>query len=320
MLYAAVYESAPASLTGPAVVLLLPATINALVYDAQKFLDILLIVDPKEAPHRDMMNVALLGNPDDVASYLVAPIIAAVAFALIEKRTSLRIAYAGCAILLVLTVLATQRQTATIAVIAGGLAFIGVLRSKKLTMAALGALMIGTAIVALTPGLMSRFRTTVQLVRAGEYDSALTGRITPLVAALEMARDHPIKGVGPGCFKFNYLTYSLKVQERLPRLVLNSQTRGVNYAETHNDHLQVLAEIGIPGYLGAIALLAAFAWISLKRSDSEQSPAARFAKLTAAPIVVSLIFLAGGQFPMEIAAPRTAYIFLVALCARWERP
>jgi len=72
-------------------------------------------------------------------------------------------------------------------------------------------------------------------------------------ASLDMARDHPLGGVGLGAWGTHYPRYR-------PLLAHPAQ-------DAHNDYLQVLAELGVPG-------LAAFLWLwaACLRSASSPSP------------------------------------------------
>ena len=69
-------------------------------------------------------------------------------------------------------------------------------------------------------------------------------RLLPFLTAADMTRDHPLLGVGPGCFKYHYMAYRVAQRDRHP----GAWTEGypMNWGEAHNDHLQVAAETGLP--------------------------------------------------------------------------
>jgi len=317
--FVAVSISAPRRLTLAAVVVLAPAAINSMIFLLQKYAGVGIFVDIKAAGGREMANVALQGNPDEVASYLVAPAIAALALAVVERGPRRRL-YATAALFLALTLISTERQTATIAYGVAALTLVALVRSRKLTFAFLTFLGVMLISVAVVPRISNRFRTTLALVRSGEYDSAVTGRISSFVSATEMFLDHPLLGVGPGCFKYNYFEYSLRAQQRCAKQLSLSQTRGVNFGETHSDHLQILAETGAPGYAIFLAILIAVAARSVRASQTDDpEPTQRFVLLASAPIAVSFFVLAAAQFPLELASPRLVTIYLIALCERWNR-
>jgi O-antigen ligase len=91
-----------------------------------------------------------------------------------------------------------------------------------------------------------------------------------------------------------------------------------NFGEAHNDHLQVLAGTGLVGYgfmLAAIALLASRSFIRRADDDDER---ARFARLASLPLAIGFSVSALAQFPLELAAALTAYLFYSALCVAWS--
>jgi O-antigen ligase len=136
-----------------------------------------------------------------------------------------------------------------------------------------------------------------------------------------MFRHHPISGVGPGCYAYEFLPYRVDVQQRYAGM-LRLEPTALNFGETHNDHLQVLAEGGAPGY--AIFLAALLFAGSLSFSGIEEplrtavDERTTFAKLIAFPTTVSLLVLTLGQFPLHLVAPLLNALFLIAMCSDWS--
>jgi hypothetical protein len=94
------------------------------------------------------------------------------------------------------------------------------------------------------------------------------------------------------------------------------------FAQVHNDHLQVLAETGLPGYLlflGALVLLAAITF-RLPSVPDISDPRVRFARLFAFPAALTFAVLTLAQFPLQLTAPTVADLYLAALCFSWTAP
>ncbi|HCE42524.1 MAG TPA: hypothetical protein DET40_03130 [Lentisphaeria bacterium] len=122
--------------------------------------------------------------------------------------------------------------------------------------------------------------------------------------SLVMIKNHPILGVGLANLKVYYPAYHRKAvydgMSGEKKALLN----------LHNDYLQVLAELGIVGFLLLLAALAAVAWLlfnSIWRSDGE--PAGR---IYAAAIAVSFLGYAVVSF-FGFPASRAVHVCWVGL-------
>jgi O-antigen ligase len=149
----------------------------------------------------------------------------------------------------------------------------------------------------------------IHWVRHGEYNALATERFTAFTAAWSMFLDHPITGVGPGAFSWQYYDYKIRAEQRYPSL-RNAYTRGTNYGEVHNDHLQALAEGGVVGYAGFVAMAGALGVLSFTIPARAPDWRLRFAHHLALPLAVFWIVLSLAQFPM---------VHLAALCVGWRR-
>ncbi len=85
-----------------------------------------------------------------------------------------------------------------------------------------------------------------------------TRRLVKYEACLEMARRQPLLGVGLGNFEVHYPAVAFD----LGRPTGLTLTR--NFESAHNDYLQVLAELGLPGLLAAGGLIALLAGRSIR--------------------------------------------------------
>ena len=297
-------------------IVLAPALINALLAILQR----LRIWNPFHfAPDTtpNLMNTGLLGNPDYVGAYLVAPALVAAAAAIASSQR--RWLFAGIAVLLSGGTLIVHSITAVAALMVGLIALAWMLHWQRAligTLAVIVAVILATAVY---KPLHARFDLALDHFSEGDYDALLSGRLGAFAAAWEMVVDHPVTGVGPHCYRYQFFNYRLLASDRYPEAMRFAE-KGANFGETHNDHLQVLAETGLPGYalmLTAMVLIAARSF----RRTADPSPQHRFATLLALPLILSLATLALAQFPLALPAVLALYLFLSALVVRWtEEP
>ena len=294
-------------------VVMIGACVNAIVVVLQE----LRIWTPYQpAPDIDthMGSVALLGNPNDVGTYLVAPALAAVVLATIA-RGKRRWIYAAIGVLLVAGIVASATRTAIVAFMVALLVF-AFMHSRRVAVAAVAMLVVIGILISTPRTILGRSTRSLMTAAANhDYQQLFSERTLPFLSAFEMWRDHPILGVGPGCFKFQFMPY---------RVALNGKyapewTRGfpMNWGEVHNDHLQVLAETGLPGYalfLAAIAIVA-----GRRKRAAEATREQQFARAFRWPFAVLVLTITIGQFPMELAAPRLMLLTLGAIAMTWSR-
>jgi O-antigen ligase len=146
-----------------------------------------------------------------------------------------------------------------------------------------------------------------------DYQRLFSERLLPFLAAAEMFRDHPLLGVGPGCFRYHFMAYRVALSEKYPA----EWTRGwpMNWGAVHNDHLQVAAEAGGVGY----ALFLTSLGLLVRRSPAEPASRAEFARALRWPLAAAIFVVCLAQFPLELAAPRLMFLTLGALCVTWNR-
>ena len=90
----------------------------------------------------------------------------------------------------------------------------------------------------------------------------------------------------------------------------------MNWGDVHNDHLQVAAETGLPGY--ACFLIAIAVGAGRRRRAVAASERAAFAHALRWPLAVVIVVLSLAEFPLELAAPRLGLLTLGALCLTWD--
>jgi len=299
--------------------ILIPAAINALVVILQRVGVWNPFVFPADVAQHARV-VGLLGNPDYVGIYLVTSILAAAALALVATRAWMRVVAVSTGILLVLGLFATQAFTAIIGC-AAGLFCLGVLAARRRRIFIVSGAIAAVALLLAYAPIRTRIQDHLAFARYRQYDLLFAGRLGAFLAAWEMFQHHPISGVGPGCYPYEFLPYRMDVQQKYSAMLRQEPTE-LNFGETHNDHLQVLAEGGAPGY--AIFLAALLFAGSLSFSGIEEplrtavDERATFAKLIAFPTTVSLLVLTLGQFPLHLVAPLLNVLFLIAMCSVWS--
>ncbi|HEX7830500.1 MAG TPA: O-antigen ligase family protein [Thermoanaerobaculia bacterium] len=258
---------------------------------------------------------AFIGNPNIVGSYLalVAVILVSAAIAIRGLR---RAWYILGALLAIGGVLVSDTETAVVA-LAAGLVLVAIGSSWKRAVA-LGIVIVAivAAGLALRIPVISDLLALPQRIAKDGLEVAVSGRVAPALVALRMTREHPITGTGPGTYGFHFMP------ER-SRLAAESNGQiglglGVNFGEVHNDHLQLLAEGGIPAYLlflGAMATLIVIA----RRPRDDGDTRWRFVRTLAIPLAGTIFVLCLAQFPLQVAATRHLIITMAALIAGWSR-
>jgi O-antigen ligase len=261
---------------------------------------------------------ALVGNLNDVASSLVLGTIAAAAAAVTDKRTRWRIAAAVAWLICVAGIIATTNRGAMAAAAAGLLVMSFRLKARHA--------MVIVATVAVLAAIAARFYPPLQLqIRVGRYyleenrwNSLLSGRLVAFVAAADMARSRPVVGVGPAAFAPNYFDYKICAEAKHAALLTDGDNRlAPNYGQVHNDHLQMIAEIGVPGFVLA---LAAFVLLALRsrRTGEGESPQRAFIELSAGAVAAALAINALVHFPLQLAATVTGYLYFAGLAFAWS--
>ena len=313
--------------------LLVPALLNAgLVMMQESGIQPLNVEKLSYDPH--LSTTGFLGNPNVCGTFLVGPTLAAVALAVVSRG---RRRYAAMLAVAVLAAgILTSRTLTSMAALAAGVAVLVAVFSWRLALKLAVPALIGIVVfVMLYPPLWYRARSLIHSARTGEYNLLLTNRLTPFLAAGTMFADHPIFGIGPGTFGHHYFDYKIRAEERHPRLVTNIQRASwsFSFGEVHNDHLEVLAETGLPGYLIFLAALIVLSAGSvpgldgrLEKLTGTTPPEAtvdgsrhRFAAVLSLPLAASFFVVALAQFPLQLISTATAWLYLAALCRSWSR-
>jgi O-antigen ligase len=289
-------------------VLMIGCCVNAAIAILQE----LNVWQPVPATEGHYGTVGLMGNANDVGTFLLVPAVAAVVMATtsIGRR---RWSYVGVAALLVAGIIASATRAALFAFIASILV-LAVMRVRRGAIV-IGALSVVVALAVLSPATVigRSIRELGDAAIRRDYQRLFSERLPPFLAAAEMIRDHPLAGVGPGCFRYHYMDYRIAMESKYPEAWLRGFP--MNWGAVHNDHLQVAAETGVIGYLLFLIALG----LLVRRTSAETTSRAIFARALRWPLLTAIVLVSLAQFPLELAAPRLLFLTLGALCITWNR-
>jgi O-antigen ligase len=243
--------------------------------------------------------IGTLGNPGEVAVFLVLPALLAADRALSARR--LHLPSAAAAVLMAGVILGTQTLTAVLALVAGAIVLlwrsVPAKRRLPLLAAALAAVVL---LLAVTP-LAQRARNAIDEAKRGRLLWLGSGRAAGYAAAAAMAGTRPATGVGFGLFEANSFRFqspdTLADRGRVLGLV-------TGFGEAHNDLLQHAAETGLIGLLLAGA---GIAWAVRRRPPGHATVAAGW------PLAAGALVLVLTQFPVHLAAVAAQWVLLAAL-------
>lgn len=291
-------------------IVLIPAAINAIVAALQStHIWAPWVVDPR-IPER-VRTTGLIGNPNDLGTYLVLPALAALAAGIAWPRQ--KWLYAFTAVLMI-GIASAQSVTPLMGAVAGLFLMAMTSNTRRLRIYGMGAVLALIIVAAIHPASRARFQRLYENASSGQLPEMTSFRVVPAATALRMFLDRPLVGVGPGTFSALYMTYKERTDQAFPQWV---RLGNESFAQAHNDHAQVLAETGLPGYLIFLAALALLASITLRRRGDVSDPRARFARTFALPAAAAFAVLALAQFPLQLTAPMVPAIYLAALCFAW---
>jgi len=268
-----------------------------------------------DIPHH-LQCTALIGNPNEVGAFLAAAALVCVAAIAAGTHASRRLGIVIAAVLIA-GLIASRTLTAMAAIAAAAIAVLILDSWKNAFRVAAAGVAIAVLVIAFVGPLRQRAANMIRWLKAGDYNMLLTDRLTPFASAWSMFADHPLTGVGPDAFAWQYYDYKLQAEMRHP-LLRRAYNRGVNYGEVHNDHLQVLAEGGLAGYGAFAALLGALGSISFTIPKDAADPFQRFARHLAFPLAAFWVVLSLAQFPLETTVVRALLMHFAALCAAWR--
>jgi O-antigen ligase len=197
-----------------------------------------------------------VGNEGYLALLMALAAVVSLGVALHASNASIRAAAWSALVLFLIALAFTRDVTGWIALAVGALPFARERlvsgRSRAWVAAAMLALIAGSMA---TPALLGRGAGLVQKAEAGDWDSLLSYRPIPWATAVEMIRERPLLGYGPGTFAAEFVPHRLRAEMFWSRRLVNPQLNSF-YAQAHCEYLQAMAEAGIPAGLAADAAFA----------------------------------------------------------------
>ncbi len=254
---------------------------------------------------------ALAGNVGYLAISLALASVAATGILLTARHSALR-ALAGAALFVFAAgLVVNQNLTALTAGLAGAAVLLGLrFRARAALPVAAAVAAVAIAVFAYEP-LRHRTRELTRAARTGDWDALVSFRGGPWAAALEMTRERPLTGFGPGTFAAEYVPHRLAAEMRAKRRFVSPLLTS-SYAEAHSDYLQVASDAGIPAAALAIGAAGCLLATVLATAWRRRSPEA---------IVLAAVLATGAAaaltwFPLQ--RPITAVPLLLAAGRAWR--
>jgi O-antigen ligase len=254
---------------------------------------------------------AYAGNVGYLAITLALAAVLSLGLLLTAARPGVRVA-AGVSLLLdAAALLANQNLTALTAALGGAAVLLSMLHGRRAALPMAGAVLAAAFAFAAYPPLRHRAQEAVAAARSGSWDALVSFRGGAWAAGLEMARDRPLTGFGPGTFGAEYVPHRLAAEIRARhRFVAPLLTS--SYAEAHCDYLQVFSDAGTPAgllVLSAVGCLFAALVRAARRRGSAET-------LILLGVLAAAATAALTWFPLQ--RPVTAVPILLAAGRAWR--
>ncbi|MHB8893725.1 MAG: O-antigen ligase family protein [Candidatus Geothermincolia bacterium] len=196
----------------------------------------------------------LFFNPNFLAGFLAATLLLVVGGQIFPQpgsgRRPLRAALAAAEATLLLAALLTTSSRGGALALAVGLLLLFALRSWKVAAAAFSAAVV--ALLAIPNPLLQRLQTLSQT------DNFAFTRLAIWKSAWSMMLDHPWLGIGLGQYEYVSTRYAFPIE-----------THWAKYSHVaenaHSEYLQAGAELGVPGFLVALGVVALLGWAAFAR-------------------------------------------------------
>ena len=280
--------------------------------------------------------VSTFSNPNDLGIFLCAVLPLGITLLLSKLGTPHKICTEGATILIYTCFLMSGSRGAWWAgIFTGGFVLIGAWRFGLFKVFSENRVWILTTLPILTaitiiysvpnpfrvPSAISipeRFLSSREIVRPEVVGGTSVGhRYLIWSSARSMMTENPILGVGPGFFSDAYPEFRdlmLRKTERFDRLDTDMKTENVKHA--HNDYLQMGAEIGLPGLLLFLSLLAHLFLKAWHRVHGIEEREDRLLRLGFLSTISAILIYVTVSYPLHIPAVAVLFWTFLGLAIR----
>ena len=256
-----------------------------------------------------MRPFATLGNPNFLGGHFAVLLAWATTYFLSARTAQSRAGWFCVAVLWGMLVLVSQTRGSWLAA-GAALAFVLAVkwRTGRNELVAQGPLLAGAAGIAILVIIGFSASNSQIAVRAGSIVNPefgqLAKRATAAKAAALMWREHPVFGIGPGCFKHGY---GMHMAVSIPRTEMRQFVHTYSEEYCHSDPIQLLAESGVAGW-GIFAWLVACALRLLRRPGRDDV-------MATAIMAGGVALLVHGSFNLPLHIAPTVFLFWMGIGA-----
>ena len=210
-----------------------------------------------KASHQDFLQSGtFFGDGNDFALALNVILPLALFFALGETEKMKRIVFRGIVLLFFMAIILTLSRGGAVG-LAASVGYFAIKSSRKYR----NGIWVGILCIAAVYSAPASWFQRMETIQSYDTEASAYGRIQAWKAAIQIALDRPLTGVGPGNFVQIYAT------QYRPEIY----SIGDAWKATHSLYFQTLAELGFPGLLALAAILGS-CMISNMRMQSRFGP------------------------------------------------
>lgn len=174
--------------------------------------------------------IGLYANPNDLAYIMAMLVTLAIGIAGSTKSKLAKLIAIGCMSLYIITILFTQSRMGFLCLLT--IIFITLIRSQQRMR---NALLVFVMVIVCLPLVSSTYWQRVQTITTYEQDRSSVGRLEAWEAGIKMFEEHPLLGVGAGCYILGWEQ--------------DSQESYTPVRTAHNTFFQALGELGFFGFI-----------------------------------------------------------------------